>query len=145
MADKITKVEVWFGEIDDQPGGLAQVLDALASAGATVECCIARRKPDQPGRGVVFVSPIKGKKALEAARSAGLAPATNIGTLRVEGADRKGAGASMTRAIGDANINLRGVSAAVIGKKFVCYFGFDSAADADRAAKAIKSAGKKRR
>ena len=145
MADKITKVEVWAGDIDDQPGGLARVLDALASAGATIECCIARRKPDQPGRGIVFVSPIKGKKAQDAARSAGLAPASNIGTLRVEGGDRKGAGAALTQAVADAGINMRGLSAAVIGKKFVCYFGFDSAMDADRAAKAVKSAGKKRR
>ena len=34
---------------------------------------------------------------------------------------------------------MRGVSAAVIGKKFVAYFGFDSAADATKAARALKT------
>jgi len=34
---------------------------------------------------------------------------------------------------------LRGVSAAVIGKKFVAYFGFDSASDATKATRALKT------
>jgi hypothetical protein len=38
----------------------------------------------------------------------------------------------------DAGINVRGVSAAVIGNKFVAYIGLDSDQDADRAAKALK-------
>jgi hypothetical protein len=45
----------------------------------------------------------------------------------------------MSTAIADAGINLRGVSAAVIGKKFVAYFGFDSAADATKATRALKT------
>ncbi len=139
MPLKITKADVWAGDIPDQPGGLARVLDALSGARANIECCIARRQADRPGVGMVFVTPVKGKKAQDAARSAGLSPA-NMGTLRVEGPDKAGTGAKLSRAVADAGINMRGCSAAVVGNKFVCYCGFDSASDADRAAKAMKNA-----
>jgi hypothetical protein len=144
MAVKITKVEVWAADLRDQPGGLARVLDELADAGANIECVIARRQPDRPGTGVAFVTPVKGKKVQAAARAVGMSPATNIATLRVEGANKAGAGAQLTRAVADAGVNMRGLSAAVIGNKYVAYFGFDSAADADRAMKAMKKAGSAR-
>ena len=140
MATTAKKVEVWAGDLPDRPGGLAQVMEALSEAGASVECVIARRQPDRPGSGVVFVTPIKGNKSQDAARSAGLAPATNIATLRVQGPDRAGVGAAISRAIADEGINLRGLSCAVLGNTYVAYFGFDGNADADRAAQAIKSA-----
>jgi hypothetical protein len=136
----VTKVDVWAGEMADQPGGLARILGALADAGVQLECVIGRRQPDKPGTGVVWVSPIKGKKSQGAARSAGMSPASNIATLRLEGPNKPGAGAMLSRAVADAGVNVRGVSAASIGNKFVAYVGFDSAADADKAAKAIKSA-----
>jgi hypothetical protein len=44
----------------------------------------------------------------------------------------------MTRAMADAGVNVRGVSAAVVGNKFVAYIGLDSEADADRAMRALK-------
>lgn len=138
MALKVTKVEVWAGEMQDKPGELARILGALADAGANIECVIGRRQPDKPGTGVVFVTPIRGKKVQAAAQSAGLSPASNVPTLRVEGADKPGLGAKLASAIADAGVNLRGVSAAVIGKKFVVYFGFDSADDAAKAARALK-------
>ena len=67
MAVRITKVDVWAGELEDQPGGLARVLDALASGGARLQCCIARRQPDKPGRGIAFVTPVSGARAQDAA------------------------------------------------------------------------------
>jgi hypothetical protein len=139
MALKITKVDVWATQLLDQPGDLGRVLEAIAQAGGSVECVIARRQEDKPGSGMVFVSPIKGKKVQAAAQSVGLMRAPNLGTLRVEGPDKAGLGARMCRAIGDAGINLRGVSAAVLGRNSVVYFGFDSDDDAKRAMKAIKS------
>ena len=102
---------------------------------------IARRHPDRAGAGDVFISGGKGKKAQEAAQNAGLARADRLATLRLEGNDKAGLGSKITRAIADAGINVRGVSAMAMGGKFVAYIGFDSAEDAERAAKAIKSAG----
>ena len=59
---------------------------------------------------------------------------------RVEGTNRPGLGAKMTGAIADSGVNLRGLSAAVLGSRFVAYMAFDGVEDADKAAKAIKAA-----
>ena len=134
MALKVTRVGVWRGDLRDTPGGLADALEALAAGGASVDFVIARRNDNQPGIGQVFVTPIKGKRAADAARAAGLSEAANVPTLRVEGADRPGLGGRITRAI----VNVRGVSAAVIGNKFVAYIGLDSDADTETAARALK-------
>lgn len=142
MALKVTKVDVWAVEIRDEPGGLAQVLSAMADAGSSLDCVIARREPDKFQAGVVFLTPVKGKKAEAAAGSVGLKRAEDLATLRVEGADKPGLGSKITGAIADAGINMRGLSAMTCGKNFVAYIGFDTGADADRAAAALKGVGR---
>jgi hypothetical protein len=138
MSFTVTKVDIWSCKIEDKPGGLANVLTALGNANASLDCVIARRDPAKGGTGDVFITPIKGPAARKAAQSSSLSPAKNLGTLKVEGDDAPGLGGRMATAIAEAGINLRGVSAAVIGRKFVAYFGFDSAADATKAAKVLK-------
>jgi hypothetical protein len=140
MPLKLTKTDMWSGEIQDRPGGLAGVLRQLAGASANLEMVLARRQPDRPGAGIVFLAPVKGRKATAAAAVAGLSPATDVTVLRVEGTDRPGLGAKITSAIADAGINLRGLSAAVLGSRFVDYMAFDSAEDAEKGEKAIKAA-----
>jgi len=140
MSLKVTKIDVWSGEIQDQPGGLAGVLRRLAATNANLEMVVARRQPDKPGSGVVFLAPVKGRKATEAAAVAGLSPAAGVAALRVEGTDRPGLGATMTNAVAEAGVNVRGLSAAAIGNRFVAYLAFDGAEDADKAARAIKAA-----
>jgi len=135
----VTKLDVWSGEVQDQPGGLTGVLRRLAGAGANLEMVVARRQPDKPGAGIVFLAPVKGRKATEAAAMADLSPATGMAALRVEGTDRPGLGAKMTSAIADAGINMRGLSAAALGSRFVAYVAFDSVQDAEKAAKAIRA------
>ena len=140
MAIKISKMDVWVGEIEDKAGGLAEVLDPVAKTGANFEFIIARRQQERMGSGVLFVTPIKGKRAQDAARSAGLYQAERISTLKVEGDDRPGVTSEISKAIGNAGVSMRGLSGAAIGRKFVHFIGFDSGADADKAAKAIKAA-----
>ena len=84
MPPKVTKIDVWSGEIQDQPGGLAGVLRQLAGASANLEMVVARRQPDKPGAGIVFLAPVKGRKATEAAAMAGLSRATGVAALREE-------------------------------------------------------------
>jgi len=139
MALKVGTTEVWAGELADSPGGLANVLGGLAGGGADLEFVIARRDPANPGRGQVFVTPIKGARGETAAGAAGLSRAEDVATLRVEGADKAGVRNKMMRAIADEGINVRGVSAAVIGGKFIAYIGFDSTEDAQRARAALGS------
>lgn len=142
---KVTKTHVWANEIPDRPGSLADALETLTNAGANLECVIARRKAEKRGTGVMFLTPLRGKKVLAAARRAGFNEAGRIATLRVEGNDKPGAGAAITQAVGDAGINMRGLSAAVVGRKFVVYLGFDSEEDAAIAARAIRTVGRRKR
>ena len=138
MPLNVTQVDVWAGDIQDQPGGLARVLSAIAGAGGSVECVIARREQGRPGTGVVFVTPLTGARAQTAARDAGLSPAEDLATLRVEGSDAPGLGARITEALAAAGINLRGVSAAVVGRNFVAYIGLDNRGDAQSAMTALR-------
>jgi predicted amino acid-binding ACT domain protein len=108
-------------------------LGALAAAGSKLEFVIARRAPEQPGKGVLFVTPLKGAKEVKAAEAAGFLMTGSLHSVRIEGTDKPGLGAKMTKALSDAGINLRGLSAAAIGTKFVCYLALDTAEDARKA------------
>ncbi|HUT23864.1 MAG TPA: amino acid-binding protein [Sumerlaeia bacterium] len=138
MPYTIDRVDVWAGSIPDRPGGLAKALDCLREAGANLEFVIARRAPDKPGTGVVFLAPIKGAAQIRAAQAAGLGKTASLHSLRLEGPDKAGMGAIITGALADAAINLRGLSAASMGRKAVVYFAFDSAADAASARRVLK-------
>lgn len=142
MAVTVTKIDVWSGMLDDQPGGLARILEQLSGAKANLEMVVARRQPDRPGSGIVFLAPVKGKKVSEVATGTCLRPAEGLAALRIQGDDRPGLGHRLTQTIADAGISLRGLSAAVIGRKFVAYLAFDSAADADQAARALRGLNK---
>ena len=138
MKLKVTEVDVWAASIEDQVGGLAQKLAALTGAGSNLEVVIARRTPEQPGKGVVFVTPLKGTKQLKAAEAAGFLRTGSLHSVRIEGADKPGLSAKMTEALAKAGLNLRGLSAVAIGKKFVAYLALDTVEDAERAVRAVK-------
>jgi hypothetical protein len=138
MKLKVNRVQVWAASIADRPGGLANQLEPLAKAGANIEFLIARRAPERPGEGVVFLTPLRGLRQEKAAAKVGFVNTDSLHSIRVEGADRPGLGAQMTRALASAGINLRGLSVASVGKRFVAYLALDSDADATRAMKALK-------
>jgi hypothetical protein len=140
MAVQISKVDVWVGELKDRPGGLGEKLAALAEAGANLEFVISRRAPERPGTGVVFLAPLRGAAQTRAAKKAGLSKATTLCSLRLEGPDRAGFGAKITQAIAEAGINMRGFSAAALGRRCVTYFAFDTDADAKKASQILKKA-----
>ena len=124
MPYTINKVDVWAGDILNRSGMLARVIEALTNAGAQLEFMIARRVNDKTSR--VFLAPIKGAKQHRAASEVGLVRASGMHSLRIEGSDRAGLGAAITRAVADNGINLRGASAAAIGKKAVFYLAMES-------------------
>lgn len=139
MALQVERVDTWAAEIDDRPGGLAAKLDALSDAGVNLDFMIARRAPDKPGTGVVFATPIKGAAQCRAARKEGFQRTRSLHTVRIEGPDRKGQAAAITRALADRKINLRGFSAASIGRKFVCHIAVDTSKDATKALRTLKA------
>lgn len=136
MAYTINSVEVWTGSVEDRPGGLAEKLENLAGSGASLEFVLARR--DAPGKGVLFVAPLKGAKQIKAAKEAGLAKSDSLTALRLEGGDASGVGAKITRAMAEAKINVRGLSAATIGRRAVVYVAFDGKKDAAKARGVLK-------
>ena len=138
MKLKVSRTDTWAGMIDDRPGGLADKLAALAAAGANLEFIIARRAPEQRGSGVVFVTPLKGAKQIKAAEAAGFQKTESLHSLRIEGADQPGMGAKLTRALAEAGINLRGLSGAAIGRRYVTHLALDTAQDAAKAATVLK-------
>jgi hypothetical protein len=138
MALRVKRVDTWAVAIDDKPGGLASKLNALAKGGANLEFVIARRAPDQTGTGVAFVTPITGVAASRAAREAGFNKTDSLHTVRIEGPDKKGQGAKIAEALAEKGLNLRGLSAAAIGNRFVAHIALDSASDAAKAASILR-------
>jgi hypothetical protein len=127
----VEHAEVWVAELRDRPGALANKLAALAEVGADLEFIIARRAPEKPGTGVVFVTPLRGDAEIEAASEIGFTLSASLNSMRIEGANKPGVAAELTRKLAEADINLRGLSAAVIGTRYVMYLALDTREDAE--------------
>jgi hypothetical protein len=138
MALKTERVDTWAASIEDKPGGLAAKLKALADAGANLEFVIARRAPDKTGSGVVFVTPLKGAAQARAGREAGFAKTESLHTVRIEGPDKPGEGVRIAQALAEKGLNLRGLSAAAIGNRFVAHVAVDTSADAAKAIRVLR-------
>jgi len=66
MAYQVTKEDVWVGEIQDRAGAVAEKLEAVSRVGVNLEFMIARRAPDKPGTGVLFMAPFRGEDSTRA-------------------------------------------------------------------------------
>ncbi|WP_321965325.1 ACT domain-containing protein [Paraburkholderia sp. J7] len=133
MELSVERVDVWAATIDDKPGGVAKVLSVLRDAGVDLQFIVARRMPEAPGKGIVFVAPLQGDSAIRAATQAGFSVTPSLHSIRVMGLDQLGIIALLTQTLADGGINLRGVSAAVLGTQFIAYIAVDSLGDAEKA------------
>jgi hypothetical protein len=138
MTLTVDKVEVWAGEILDHVGGLAHKLQPLADSGTDLSFLIARRQPDKPGSGIVYLGGIQGAKQTKAALAAGMTKAADMGCVRIEAPNKPGMAAQLIGKLGASGINLRGASASAVGRKCVLLLSFDSLADRDQAMKVLK-------
>ncbi|WP_087739328.1 ACT domain-containing protein, partial [Paraburkholderia piptadeniae] len=107
MELSVERVDVWAATIEDKPGGLAQVLGALRDAGADLQFVVARRTPESPGKGVVFVAPLQGDQEIHAATQVGFNVTPSLHSVRVMGLDQLGIIAELTQRLADGGINLR--------------------------------------
>ena len=130
LAEYVEHVDVWAATIEDRPGGLASVLAELREAGADLQFIIARRA--EPGKGVVFVTPLRGDREIAAAAQVSFNVAHTLHSVRVMGPDRPGIAAELTERLADGGINLRGFSGSVIGTQFLAYVAVDSVEDAKK-------------
>jgi hypothetical protein len=134
----VEKDDVWITSLEDKPGALAGKLIALADAGADLDFAIARRSPESPGKGVLFVTPLRGDAELQAASEIGFSAINRLHSLRVEGENQAGIAGKITDKLGKAGINLRGFSGAVIGQRFVLHLSFDTNELQEKAIRVIK-------
>ena len=134
----VEREDVWITSLEDKPGALAAKLAALADAGANLDFVIARRSPDRPGMGVMFVTPLRGDAELKAASEVGFSAVNRLHSIRVEGENVKGLAGKVSEKLGAAGINMRGFSGAVIGKRFVLHIAFDSADAQEKATRIIR-------
>lgn len=136
----IERVDVWAASVEDEPGGLSRILTGLREAGADLDFVIARRAAEKPGTGVVFVTPLRGDREVAAAAVLGFNVSNSIHSVRIEGENKPGLAAELTQKLAAAKINLRGLSAAVIGARFILYIGLDTAEDAVKAVNILQQA-----
>jgi hypothetical protein len=136
----VEHVDVWAADIADKPGELAGVLATLHEVGADLQFVISRRAPDQPGRGVVFVTPLQGDAEIAAAAEVGFNVTQSLHSVRVMGQNRPGIAAELAQKLADGGINLRGFSAYVVGTQFISYIAVDSREDADKAIGILEAA-----
>ncbi|MBN2003318.1 MAG: amino acid-binding protein [Anaerolineae bacterium] len=134
----VERVSVWAASIPDEPGGLARMLAGLKEAGADLEFCIARRAPEKPGTGVVFVTPLRGDREIAAASILGFNVTKSLQSVRIEGDNIAGSAANITEKLAAAGLNLHSFSGAVIGTRFIIYIALDSDEDADKACEILK-------
>ncbi len=130
---EVERVDVWAATIQDKTGALASLLKGLQKAGADLQFIIARRSPDRPGKGVVFVAPLLGEQETNAASLLGFNVTQSLQSIRIRGQDRVGIVADLAQALAEGGISLRGVSASVIGSQFIAFMGFDSPDDVTKA------------
>lgn len=138
MSLDVQRTTVWAASIEDRPAGLAEKLTALNDCGANLEFILARRAPELPGQGVVFLAPLKGTRQTRAANKAGFFRTEALHAVRAEGASKSGLSRKMTEALAAASINLRGFSASTVGRKFVAYLAFDDDEEAKIAIRVLK-------
>jgi len=138
LVEYVEHVDVWAACIEDRPGGLAHALATLRDAGADLQLIIARRA--EPGKGVVFVTPLQGDREIAAAAQVGFNVAHTLHSVRVMGQDRPGIAAELTQKLAEGRINLRGFSLSVIGTQFLAYAAVDSLDDANKVIEILKRA-----
>lgn len=139
MAVTVKKIVLWRREVENKPGALAAALAPLATTGVDLQVVMGYRYPGNESQAAIELYPVSGKKALAAAQAAGLT-ASSIPTLLVEGDNKPGLGHDTAKATAAAGINLSFLVTQVIGRKYSALFGFETDADASKAATLIKKA-----
>lgn len=134
-----TQVEMWSVEIDDQAGGLARTLRAIADFGVDLDYVTAQRQPDKAGKGILLVSSPGNRIQLDRATEIGLRGVSDRPMLKIEGTDALGMDARLAQAIADAGVNMKSFTSGALGHQFVCFIGFDTMQDRDKADTAIKA------
>jgi predicted amino acid-binding ACT domain protein len=113
MADTIRRVEYYYVVVPDKPGSGASVLGALQEGGVNLLAYLGF--PSGRGKSQIDLVPEDPAAFKQAARKAGLKPSRTKRAFLVEGDDRIGAVADLTRRLAEAKINVTAACAAAAG------------------------------
>jgi hypothetical protein len=133
----IKKFPIWSVELDDVAGSTTGLFKILADAGADIEFSLTRPVDNHPGKAVLFLAPIKGKKQEEAARQAEFQLRSDVVGVQVQGPSRVGGNFRLTAALAHESLDVRALLTTVDGARFTTIFALRSDADADRAVKVL--------
>jgi hypothetical protein len=139
MPVTVKNIVLWRKEVENGIGILAQNLEPLAKTGADLHVVMAYRYTGDKTKAEIELYPITGRKSIAAAQKTGLS-ASSSRTLLVEGDNKPGLGYAIAQAIADAGVNVSFFVAQVIGRKYSAVIGFETDADAKKAATLIKKA-----
>src|SRR5256885_12638836 len=139
MADDMTveNCQLWDLHEANRKGMLADVLEPLAAAGANLRVVMGYRHAGELERATVEVFPVEGAAVEAAARKAGFAP-SETACLLVEGTDRKGLGAQISRSLSDAGISMAFLMEETVGRRFSAELGLANREEAAAAAETIQ-------
>lgn len=140
MAISVKKAVLWRLEEEKRQGKLAQTLAPFATRGINLQLVMSYTFPAPEGKFACEVYPVTEEGAEEAAREAGLAPSPDVHGLVVEGDDHPGLGFEISRALGDAGIEVHFAMLTVVGNKFTGVFGFGSEKDVNESSEIIRQA-----
>ena len=143
MPVTVKSIMLWRKKVENQPGILAKTLESFADEGADLQVVMGYRYPGGASKAAIELYPVTGK-LIKVAQTSGLA-ASSIPTLMVEGDNKAGLGHAIAQTIAEAGINVGFLVAQVVGRRYSAVIGFDTEADAKKAASLIKKATLKKR
>ncbi|OGR90773.1 MAG: hypothetical protein A2992_02935 [Elusimicrobia bacterium RIFCSPLOWO2_01_FULL_59_12] len=134
----IKKFSMWSVEIDDVVGATTGLFKVLADAGADIEFSLCRPLGEKPGKAILFLAPIKGKKQEDAAKRADFVMRPDVVGVQVQGPSRVGGNFRLTAALEHANLSVRALVTTVDGDRFTTIFALKSDTDAELAMKVLR-------
>jgi hypothetical protein len=135
MADTIRSVEYYYVTVADEPGAGVDVLSKLARAGVDLVAYLGF--PSGKGQAQIDLFPADAGALKGAAQAAGLKLSPAKRAFVVQGDDRVGAVADVTRKLADARINIIASAAAAAGNNRYGMILWVAQADHPKAAKAL--------
>ena len=138
MPVTVKHIALWRKEVENQPGILAKTLEPFADGAADLQVVMGYRYPGSASKAAIELYPVTGK-LIKVAQASGFA-ASSTPTLMVEGDNKAGLGHAIAQTMAEAGINVGFLVALVIGRRYSAVIGFDTEADAKKAASLIKKA-----
>lgn len=132
----IRKITLWRGEIDGSSSALTQALQPLAEAGIRLQVFMRYRHFRDEKRAVVEVCPYTAEdesRCSAVMRAAGL-KVSKVPALIIESAPVPGQEYNFAQIVAEQDLHLIFCVTQIVNDKWVAFIGFESAADAEKAA-----------